>query len=69
MLNITGHLKIKTTMGYHFTLTRMAIIKNTVLEKIETPLLTGLGLLSTMKLREISLCLLNLHSNSPGSHT
>lgn len=58
-------LKLKTTMGYHFPLTRMAIVKkkkkrekqSKCWRKLE-PLLAGLCLPRTMKLREISLCLL-----------
>lgn len=69
MFNIS-FIKIKTTMRYHFPLTRMAIIKK-IREKQSKcwgklePLLAGLCLLSTTKLGEISLHLLKTFILTP----
>lgn len=63
-------MKIKTTMEYHFTFTRMAIIflkRQNVLLKIGT---SNSGRTLSLKYNEIKgdfVCLLSLHSNSPAS--
>ena len=73
MFNIS-FIKIKTTMRYHFPLTRMAIIKKKKKREREKqskcwgklePLLAGLCLPGTTKLREISLHLLKTFILTP----